>query len=123
MSTQTIHYLIAGALFVHGVGHSLGFWMPARCWLFPSANPRGMRILSSIFWVAAAVGFVASSLAFLGILLPFAWWSALAVVSELISLLGLVLFLGNWPKFNTAGALGMNFLVLVTQLWPGWLAG
>ena len=30
MSTEIMRILIAGALFVHGIGHTLGFWKPAR---------------------------------------------------------------------------------------------
>lgn len=29
LSLQTMRILIAGALFVHGVGHTLPFWLPA----------------------------------------------------------------------------------------------
>lgn len=122
MSSQMLSWLIAGALFVHGVGHLLGFWMPVRCWLLPGASEKMRRAISSVFWIVSLVGFVAASLSFLGILLPGDLWQGLAVVSACVSLLGLVLFIGNWPVFNTAGALGMNIAVLVTQLWLGWPA-
>jgi hypothetical protein len=119
MSQEVIRWLVAGALFVHGAGHSLGFWMPARCWLVPGANEKALRRLSSIFWTLSIVGFVAASLSYLGILLPAAWFTAIVLVSASISLLGLVLFFGNWPAFNTVGALAMNifviFAVVITQ--------
>jgi len=120
MSTQILRILIAGALFVHGVGHTLGFWMPARSWLFPNLGEATLRIFSSIFWIFAAVGFLAALLGFLGVLVPSSMWRPLAVGSAIVSILGLVLFWGTWPAFNTIGALGMNIVVLVTQLWLSW---
>ena len=120
MSKVFLNILIAGALFVHGVGHTLGFWMPARSWLFPHASEKTLRLLSSVFWVLAAIGFVAASLGFWGFLVPIEWWSMLAVASAFISLAGLIIFWGNWPTFNTIGALAMDIAVLVTQLWLHW---
>jgi len=97
MSTNTIRILIAGALFVHGVGHTLGLWMPARSWLMPNAREPVLRTLSSILWVLTAVGFILSCLGFLGVVVPVDWWRPLAVVFALVSLLGLGLFWGTWP--------------------------
>ena len=120
MSTQILRILIAGAMFVHGVGHMLGFWMPARSWLFPSWGELTLRVISSTFWILAAVGFLTALLGFLGVLVPSDLWRPLAVGTALVSLLGLVLFWNTWPAFNTIGALGMNIVVLVTQLWLHW---
>lgn len=120
MSNQLLRILIAGALLVHGAGHTLGFWMPARSWLFPKAAESTMRIVSGVFWILAAVGFVAAFLGFLGFLVPGEWWRTLAVIFAGVSLLGLFLFWGTWPGFNTAGALAMNLAILVTQLWLRW---
>ena len=120
MSAQILRILIAGALFVHGVGHTLGFWMPARSWLFPTLGELTLRIISSIFWILAAVGFLAALLGFLGVLVPSGLWRSLAVGTAVVSLLGLVLFWNTWPALNTIGALGMNIVVLITQLWLHW---
>ncbi len=120
MSAPAIRFLIAGALFVHAVGHTLGFWMPARSWLFPNVSEPALRVVSSIFWVLAVLGFLASLLGFLGFIVPTAWWRSLAVVFAIVSLLGLFLFWNTWPRFNTIGALSMNIAVLVTQLWLRW---
>ena len=120
MSTNTVRILIAGALLVHGVGHILGFWMPARSWLMPNAGEPLMRTLSSILWLLAAVGFILSCLGFLGVVVPADWWRPLAVAFALVSLLGLAIFWGTWPAFNTIGALTMNIAILVTQLWLRW---
>jgi hypothetical protein len=121
MSPQILRILIAGALFVHGVGHVLGFWMPANSWLFPKVPESTLRVVGSIFWILSAVGFLASTLGFLGFLVPAMWWRSLAVIFAVVSLLGLFLFWNTWPRFNLIGALTMNLVVLVTQLvlhWP-----
>jgi hypothetical protein len=120
MSSQTLRILIAGALFVHGVGHTLGFWMPARSWLLPDVPEPTLKVLSSVLWLLAAIGFVAACLGFLGILIPTQWWRTLAVGTAVISLLGLIIFFGNWPAFNTTGAIGMNLAILVALLWLHW---
>jgi len=120
MSTQILRILIAGALFVHGVGHTLGFWMPARSWLFPNLGEPILRVISGIFWILAGVGFLAALLGFLGVLVPSGLWRPLAVGTAFLSLLGLVLFWNTWPTFNTVGALGMNVVVLANQLWLHW---
>lgn len=120
MSTQTLKILIAGALFVHGVGHTLGFWMPARSWLFPKLGEPALRMISSVFWILAATGFLAALLGFLGFLVPFNLWRIIALGTAVVSLLGIVIFWNTWPTFNTIGALSMNLIVLVTQLWLHW---
>jgi hypothetical protein len=120
MSTQIIRILIAGALFVHGVGHTLGFWMPTRSWLFPNLGEQTSRIISSIFWILAVVGFLTALLGFLGVLVPSDMWRSIAVGSALVSIIGLVIFWNTWPTLNTIGALGMNIVVLITLLWLNW---
>jgi hypothetical protein len=120
MSTNIIRILIAGALFVHGIGHTLGLFRPARSWLMPNAGESLLRTIGRILWLLTAVGFILSCLGFLGVVVPTDWWRPLAVVFAIVSLLGLVLFWGTWPAFNTIGALAMNIAVLVTQLWLRW---
>ena len=134
MSAQTIKVLIAGALLLHGLGHtgalgalianSLGYstgdWRPARSWLFPSLAAPAARTVAGIFWVLSTVGFVVASMSFWGILVPGDVWRQLALAFSIVSSLGIVLFLGIWPTFNTLAALGVNIAVLVTQLWLHW---
>ena len=79
-----------------------------------------LRVTSSIFWLLAAVGSLAACLGFLGVLVPSSLWRQLAVGAAVVSLLGLVLFWGTWPAINTIGALSMNIVVLITQLWLHW---
>lgn len=43
------------------------------------------------------------------------------MVSAIVSMLGIMLFIGTWPTFNTLAALGVNVAVLVALLglhWP-----
>ena len=134
MSVQTIKILIAGALLLHGLGHlgaiaallalrlgrSTGPWRPARSWLLPSLPAPVATTVASTFWVLSAIGFVAASMSFWGILVPGDAWRQLALASSIVSILGIVLFFGIWPIFNTLAALGMNVAVLVTQLWMHW---
>lgn len=135
MSVQTIKILIAGALLLHGLGHvgaigalvahglgaSTGPWRPARSWLLRPLPAPVATTVASIFWALSAIGFVAASMSFWGILVPGELWRQLALASSVVSILGIVLFFGIWPLFNTFAALGMNIAVLVTQLsmhWP-----
>jgi hypothetical protein len=136
MSTQTIRLLIAGALLLHGLGHggavgaliyiaksphsSAGDWKAAHSWLFPSLNPSTAMTIAIIFWILSMIGFVAAAMSFWGILVPGELWRQLALVSAVISAVGILLFLGNWPTFNTLAAQAMNLAVLVTQLWTHW---
>ena len=89
MSTLDLGYLVAGAPFVHGVGHLLGFWMPARSWLLPGMKERVLRVVSRVIWVAAAFGYVAACLGFWGMVILGEWWRPLAVGTAVVSLVGL----------------------------------
>ena len=137
MAPQTIKLIITGMLGLHGLGHigalmtivvnwanrgtSTGAWLPARSWLAPSLPPQTARAIASAFWVIAAIGFVAASMSFWGIVVPGSVWRQIAIASSVVSGLGILLFLGTWPTFNTVAALAVNASVLVTQffvLWP-----
>jgi len=136
MSAQTIRVLIAGALLLHGLGHGgaigaliwtgrrprtdTGGWLAARSWLFPSLPAPAATTVAGIFWILSLIGFVAAALSFWGILVPGEAWRSLALISSIVSTLGIALFLGTWPTFNTLAALGMNAAVLVTQVWLRW---
>ena len=136
MSPQTTKMIIAGVLLLHGLGHvgalaaiavnwsdrgtTTGAWLPARSWLIPSLAPQTAKTAASIFWVVATIRFVAAAMSFWGIVVPGAVWRQVALASSVVSLLGITLFLGTWPAFNTIAAIGMNIAVLVTQLWLDW---
>ncbi len=136
MSAQTIRVLIAGALLLHGLGHGgalgaliwirlkpgtdTGGWLAARSWLFPSLSGPAATTVASIFWTLSLLGFIAAALSFWGVLVPGDAWRQLALASSIVSALGIVLFFGTWPTFNTLAALAVNIAVLVTQLWLRW---
>jgi hypothetical protein len=59
--------------------------------------------------------------AFTFALLPTEAWRPLAIGSAVISLVGIVLFAGTWPPFNTLAAAVANLVVLgllVVMRWP-----
>ncbi len=120
MSIQTIRILIAGALLVHGVGQTLGFFKVSNLLLFFKAPDPVIRIAGGIIWSLAAIGFVMASASFYGILLPSNWWRPLAIAFAVVSLVGLILLGRSWPVFNFIGATGMNIAVLVALLWYHW---
>ncbi len=120
MSESTIRILIAGVLFVHGIGHTLGFWKPARSLPFLKVPESTLRLVGGVVWVLVAVGFIVSSMSLYSVLVPAGWWRLLAVVFAAVSLAGLVLFGRSWPIFNFVGASAMNLAVLVALLWLNW---
>ena len=133
MSEQTIKILIAGVLLVHGLGHigpllaisftwsqGTGGWLAARSWLFPSLPAYTAKMIASVFWILSMIGFVAAAAAFWGVLVPGDLWRMLAMISEVVSMVGIVAFLGTWPAFNTIAALSVNVAVLVALLWLNW---
>jgi hypothetical protein len=134
MSDQTLKIIITAVLFLHGIAHvgaigalmaqgrvqNTGGWLEARSWLFPKLATPIARTVAILFWAVSIIGFVAAALSFWGVLLPGEAWRQIAVASAVVSGVGIVLFLGNWPVFNTLAALGVNVAVLVTQLWLKW---
>jgi hypothetical protein len=136
MSDNIIKIVVAAALLLHGLGHggalgaliwirfrpgdNTGGWLSARSWLFSSLPSTAATSVASVFWVLSLIGFVAAAMSFWGVLIPGDAWRQLAVVSAIISFIGIVLFFGIWPTFNTIAALAVNIAVLVTQLWLHW---
>jgi hypothetical protein len=134
MTSQTIKIIIAGVLLLHGLGHGgaigaliaidrgvpSGKWLSARSWLFPKLSPQVAKVIAIAFWVAALLGFVAAALSFWGILIPGDWWRPLALTFAIISFVGIALYWGRWPMFNTLAAQVVNLVVIITQLWLHW---
>jgi hypothetical protein len=128
--------VIGGVLLIHGLGHggALGAliwihlrpgtetdgWSAARTWLASSLTGDTATLIASAFWIASLVGFVVAALSFWGVLMPGEVWKPLAVSSALVSMVGIVLFFGTWPMFNTLAALAVNIAVLVAASlnWP-----
>jgi hypothetical protein len=142
MSPQTIKIIIAGTLLLHGLSHGTAFVallkaaaggdtsskIPVRSWLFPALSLRTNAAIASVFWLLSTVGFVAASLSIFGTFLPGGTWRQLAVVSSIISTIGIALFSGIWPgapnrKLSTVDtiiALVINIAVLLLFLWMQW---
>ena len=114
------HVGALGALVAQGRVVSTGSWLRARSWLFPSLAVPVATTVASVFWVLSTIGFVAAAMSFWGVLVPGDAWRQLALASSIVSALGIVLFFGTWPTFNTLAALAVNIAVLVTQLWLHW---
>lgn len=137
MSDGTLRNVLAALIALHGLGHggalaalawtawrpgsNTGAWTAARSWLLPSLPSGTATVLGSTFWTVALVGFLAAALSFLGILLPGDIWHPLAIGAAIVSTVGIVLFFGNWPLFNTLAALGVNAAVLVALVGVGWV--
>ena len=138
MSADTARGLIFAALMIHGFGHGgalgalawialrpgdpTGGWQAARSWLMPALPMATATSVASGFWLISMVGFVAAALSFWGIVLPGEAWRPLAIGSAIVSLVGITLFFGTWPPFNTLAALAVNVAVLVSLLWLRWPA-
>ena len=136
MTSDNVRLLVAATLTIHGLGHggalgallwlkfrpadNTGGWLAARSWLLASLPAPTATTLAGAFWILAMVGFVAAALSFGGMLLPGELWRALALGSSIVSLVGVTLFLGTWPIFNTVAAIAVNVAVLATQLWLRW---
>jgi hypothetical protein len=134
MSPQLIKIIIPLVLLLHGLGHGgaigaliaidrgkpSGKWLAARSWLFPNHSPQTAKIIAITFWLLSFLGFVAAALSFWGVLIPGDQWRILALIFAFVSIVGIVLFWGTWPMFNTLAAQAVNVVVIITQLWLHW---
>jgi hypothetical protein len=132
MSTSTLRIAIAVILIAHGVGHYMGMLSTLGVklsrtsspdsWLFTNLlGDKGSRAIGFIIWLLALLGFIGAGLALLGLLIPQAWWQPLAVISAIISLVGLIFFWNAFAMFfNKLGAVGVNVAVLISLLFLRW---
>lgn len=142
MSPQTIKIIIAIVLLLHGLAHGRALLvllaevlgiptsrsLPVRSWLFPSLGQRATNLIASLFWLLSTIGFIGASMSFWGILVPGELWRQLAIVSSIISTLGIAIFSGIWPgapdrrlsTIDTVIALVVNAAILVALLWLQW---
>jgi hypothetical protein len=75
----------------------------------------GKRI-SIILALIAMIGFIASGLALLDFLVPFAWWRALAIAAAVLSLLLFVIF---WHRRFILGVL-IDVVILALLVFTNW---
>jgi hypothetical protein len=109
--------IIVGA---HGIGHIL-FLVPllgiadwgqsTQSWLLGAGSPA--RIIGSLLWLVATAGFVAVAVGILG---ETTWWRPLAVVSAIVSLIGLIVFWTMPTASSAIFALLFNAIV-IASLW------
>ena len=85
----------------------------SKSWLLPGAN---LRYAAFILATAAAVGFIATGLSLLDVLVPIDWWRGLAIASAVVSLLLLLLF---WHRYLVVGV-AIDLLLLVVVIFTSW---
>lgn len=133
MSPTVLRIIIALVLFVHGVGHVMGI-LPAvglstleswntRSWLLTGLlGDTGSRVVAFILFLAATIGFIGTTLAFLDWFVPHDWWQNLAIVSAVISLVAVILFWNALVSLipNKVGAIAVDVAILVGLLWANW---
>ncbi len=127
-----LRILIALVLLAHGIGHSMGLLAvfkiatvnPAwdgESWLLTGAAGRmATQAIAVLVWTVAIVGFTALAAMVMG-WLPAAWFTPVAIVSSVVSLVGLLLFPVAFPTFSTIGAMLVDLGVLLAVGWYHWL--
>jgi len=119
-----LRYLIAIALFAHGVGHVLflanswGYWRgneEGRSWLFSGVLGAGQVVegIFSLLWLVPLVGFVAVAW---GYFTYQGWWPQLALASTVLSLVMIVLWWGGIDTSSAFFALVFDIVVLVVVI-------
>lgn len=120
-----LRIVLAVVVAAHGIGHIL-FLMPlvssttwgqsAQSWLLGDGGLA--KGLGALIWLVALVGFVAAAF---GIFRETDWWQMAAIMSAVVSTVGLILF---WTRPTTSpavSALVFNLLILISLLvvrWP-----
>jgi hypothetical protein len=120
--------LIPAIVVLHGLGHggaiaalawiaarpdsNSGAWSAAHSWLAPGLPAAPASAIAIAFWVVALACFVLAGLGMAGIG-TVDGWRTLAGIGVAVSTTGIVLFMGNWPAFNTIAALMVNAAIVV----------
>jgi len=130
-----VRFIFGVFIVLHGLVHLLYFGQSARLfelgpgmvwpdgsWTFSKLlGDEATRILASILYVLAAIGFVAGGI---GILVSQAWWRPAVVASAVFSAVIVILFWdGKVQKLAEKGGIGLliNVAILVALLvlrWP-----
>ncbi|HKY49978.1 MAG TPA: hypothetical protein VJP45_01860 [Candidatus Limnocylindria bacterium] len=140
LTAETTRGLVFGVLLIHGLGHlgAIGAllwrasgriaesdqagWLAPRSWLLTNLDAPTTTWIASAFWLVAAFGFVVTALSFWFEIPGPETWRVVGVVAAVVSLTGMITFVGTWPVFNTTAAAAVNLAVLLTQLWLRWPA-
>jgi hypothetical protein len=123
--------IVALFLILHGLVHGILAMVPdpnapgagfgtffSRSWLLAGLglSESAGRPIAIVLAAIATIGFIATGLALLDILVPFDWWRALAIASAVVSLLLLVIF---WNLYLIVGV-GIDVVILVTLIFTDW---
>jgi hypothetical protein len=133
MSPTTLRIIIAGVLFVHGVGHIMGLlpivglstidsWN-AQSWLLTGIlGDTFSRAIAFVLFLVPTIGFVGAALALMDWLVPHAMWRSLALYSSIISLVAIFLFWNGFVTLfpNKIGAIAVDVITLVALIWASW---
>ena len=143
MSGTALRAIIAFVFAFHGMGHTMGIipalgiinvqgssqgWLKnwsSHSWLLTGLlGDTVSRILCTLLYGAALIGFLGAALALLGWGIPHDWWRTLSIVSAIISLVALILF---WNALiflfpHKVGALAVNVAALVCLIALNWPA-
>ncbi|HET9520009.1 MAG TPA: hypothetical protein VFO73_03065 [Candidatus Limnocylindrales bacterium] len=124
--------IVGLVLLAHGIGHSMGLlqifkvasvnpqWHGDSWILSGVAGPSVTQAVGAILWTVAIVGFAAVAGVVVG-WLPAEWWQPLAIVSSVVSLVGVVFFPIAFPLVSTVGAVAVDVAVLAAVLWLHWV--
>ena len=123
--------IVAVFLILHGLVHAVLAMMPnpdapevefatffSRSWLLSSlglAESAG-RPIAILLAAIATIGFIASGLSLLDILVPFEWWRTLAIASAVVSLGLLIIF---WHRYLILGII-IDVVILVAFSFFHW---
>jgi hypothetical protein len=128
MSNDTLRIILAIIVGAHGIGHVL-FLVPSlglatwgqstQSWLLTNALGDTLtRLIGATIWLVGTIGFCAATF---GIFTQTEWWRSLAVISSIISIVGLVLFWANPVASSASFAIAFDAAVLAALLvfhWP-----
>jgi hypothetical protein len=108
----------------HGIGHIMpilvGFGLKMstthslHSWIFSSLiGEKPTTILAIVFWLLPLIGFIVAGLGMYDILISFNSWQQVALVSAILSSVGLVFFWNAFPFLfpNKIGVIVVNVLV------------
>ena len=121
-----IKWLVALALFMHGVGH-IAFFFAAftpidmqytpQPWIFPGdvliTSPIGKAF--ALLWLIAMIGFIAAAL---GLVSGQPWWATTAVAASVISLVVIIPWWNTIDATTRTWALLADVVVIVAFAFP-----
>ena len=123
--------ILAIFLILHGLVHGILAMVPnpnspeagfatffSQSWLLSGLglSESAGRPIAIILAVIATIGFIATGLALLDILVPFDWWRSLAIASAVVSLVLLVVF---WNLYLIIGV-AIDVVILATLILTDW---